>query len=787
MKKSRWLFLLLGGVLAFSACEPTAPQTPQTPDGGYEEPTTPEEPNTPDGTPSGEETLDFSKNILQTDLCAPQIRAYLKAETEAEQFSALYNNKGYYDEQTATVSLGSGSAPYTVYLSNSESFSAYQVFSSAAVSFTFPALVPGEEYYWYAEDSNGKTTNCGKVIAEDQPVRYINVDGGRNVRDLGGWTAENGETVQYGLLYRGGITNYITEQGLSVMRETLGLKAEIDLRTAGHDDYGQTHCVWAEPTLLGYDREYIKATAGQYDNVFTNATSLASYKTVFEYLADEDNYPIYFHCNAGADRTGTLAFLINGLLGVSYEDLTRDFELTSFSEGGARWRSGANEDNTGFSDTGEMPVSGNYVAWGPLYNEVMKYGDEGDGLSAAIENFLMSIGVEQETLTKIKVILLGLDRDETHAENIAATCAKDGVAMYKSGENAHYRLTEKALGHDFQKVENGAACSRCSAAATVVSADADIKNGYDFSALSSGTLAAVTDENGDTVTLENGKLVLTATDVLTEKRTFTACFDQGGESEYAVVELTQWSLLIGNETDLRNAKDYELTIDGAVYGRFKLTDDIVCTQGWTAANAIASGASKGAEKGFMGLIEGNGKKISSLSVSGKDGALIYAMGYQGKVQNLSVEGVSNDNTNGSHFICAYTAGGAFLNVTVKASLGNFSAAGTANSALLGTIGFVNDLTHDISLENVTLIAADSLVSTISYNYSSALGRIVVEGARGNVGDHIKLKNVKFVGFKTFMVKGEEKLDKLDELSAAIGVGNMQEVTAYKSISEYEKQ
>ena len=29
-------------------------------------------------------------------------------------------------------------------------------------------------------------------------------------------------------------------------------------------------------------------------------------------------------------RTGTLAYLISGLLGVSYRNLTKDFELTSF-------------------------------------------------------------------------------------------------------------------------------------------------------------------------------------------------------------------------------------------------------------------------------------------------------------------------------------------------------------------------------------------------------------------------------------------------------------------------
>ena len=40
---------------------------------------------------------------------------------------------------------------------------------------------------------------------------------------------------------------------------------------------------------------------------------------------------VYFHCAGGADRTGSLAFLIEGLLGVSEEDLSKDYEVTYYS------------------------------------------------------------------------------------------------------------------------------------------------------------------------------------------------------------------------------------------------------------------------------------------------------------------------------------------------------------------------------------------------------------------------------------------------------------------------
>lgn len=45
---------------------------------------------------------------------------------------------------------------------------------------------------------------------------------------------------------------------------------------------------------------------------------------------DDNNYPIVFHCIAGADRTGTVAMLLEALLGVPEEELWRDYLTTGF-------------------------------------------------------------------------------------------------------------------------------------------------------------------------------------------------------------------------------------------------------------------------------------------------------------------------------------------------------------------------------------------------------------------------------------------------------------------------
>ena len=43
--------------------------------------------------------------------------------------------------------------------------------------------------------------------------------------------------------------------------------------------------------------------------------------------------PVYFHCTAGADRTGTLACVLEGILGMSQSDIDKDYELTCFYSG----------------------------------------------------------------------------------------------------------------------------------------------------------------------------------------------------------------------------------------------------------------------------------------------------------------------------------------------------------------------------------------------------------------------------------------------------------------------
>lgn len=360
------------------------------------------------------------------DFAAEGYRKYQDATDAKIQARILKTASGQiYDKQSVTFSWeGDGSAQYTVYFSESKNFTAAYEKTVTGTSTSIGYLTPGKTYYWKVKSGNGVTSAVDSFVVEDTPGLFVTVsddtEGTLNMRDIGGWKTLDGKTVKYGMLYRGGELNALTETGKKTFREDLKVKTEIDFRTAGQDDKGQTECAFSA------DATYIKASFTGYTYIlpgfsYKDASSIQrgydertpqALKTIFSTLSDESSYPVYFHCIAGADRTGTLAFLINGLLGVSYEDLVRDFEATSFSVYGNRWRSdidGLNYSEYHFNDSGiACQNSSNWVAFGLLYKEMMaRYGEEGGTLSAAIENYLtIECGVTVEEITALKDIML---------------------------------------------------------------------------------------------------------------------------------------------------------------------------------------------------------------------------------------------------------------------------------------------------------------------------------------------------------------------------------------------
>lgn len=146
-----------------------------------------------------------------------------------------------------------------------------------------------------------------------------------NVRDLGGWACDGG-TVKYGLLIRGG---KLAAADRPVLVGELGIQHDLDLRGregGGADD---------EPDMtgspLGSDVWYTRTQQYAWYALTPVATWQAYLRCVIDAVTHRE--PVYFHCTAGADRTGTLACVLEGLLGISQSDIDKDYELTTFYSG----------------------------------------------------------------------------------------------------------------------------------------------------------------------------------------------------------------------------------------------------------------------------------------------------------------------------------------------------------------------------------------------------------------------------------------------------------------------
>lgn len=181
-------------------------------------------------------------------------------------------------------------------------------------------LVPNRVYKW-----TGASSGTGKAKATDA-LRMIRMAGVRNVRDLGGWPCDGG-IVRYGRIFRGGqLSNnnvaIATAWDIAELK-ALGVKVELDIRATSEQD--------RTTSVLGDGVEFVsKPTANNAVGLLKNHPdeAVAILNAIFTAVAADK--PIYFHCQAGADRTGTIAFVLLALLGVDHVSLDIDYELTSF-------------------------------------------------------------------------------------------------------------------------------------------------------------------------------------------------------------------------------------------------------------------------------------------------------------------------------------------------------------------------------------------------------------------------------------------------------------------------
>ena len=229
---------------------------------------------------------------------------------------------------------------------------------------------------------------------EDLAPRWIEIEGrASNIRDLGGRRTSDGRRVRQGMAIRGqGLNdnsttgekqgrNRLTVEDVKYLAGTLGIRTDLDLR-------GSAETADMIESPLGPGVAFVQYAAEGYKKIFEDYGKETMAKA-FRVFCDRKNYPVYFHCIGGADRTGALAYVLNGVLGVDRHDLETDFESTFYpnipdaNPDPYFWRRESHF-NDGFS----------------------KYGKEGDSWNRRIELYLLDCGVTEEEIAAFRSIML---------------------------------------------------------------------------------------------------------------------------------------------------------------------------------------------------------------------------------------------------------------------------------------------------------------------------------------------------------------------------------------------
>jgi len=312
--------------------------------------------------------------ILTLTSCSPRV-SNLKVNREGGRYSeaqANYLNSTDYSDTSPYCGNLNVSSPNPIKLTweGNHPLSYVNVFAdeekqdlivrykTSASSFEFYNDELMKDYYFTVSAVNDSSvvTNVISYKEENLTVpspRNLVVEGVENFRDIGGWgkvvDGKYKTFMKQGMLYRSGRFNAdkenpvkvtITENGLYEVANHLKIKTEIDLRRSSNNEIGSlTSSVLGEfvnyhnlPMYFGGNNILTftgKASKDdyQYDNP-------AAIKQFFDILAVEENYPINFHCSIGKDRTGCMAYLIEGLLGFDQEIMYRDYMFTNFADAG---------------------------------------------------------------------------------------------------------------------------------------------------------------------------------------------------------------------------------------------------------------------------------------------------------------------------------------------------------------------------------------------------------------------------------------------------------------------
>ena len=174
-------------------------------------------------------------------------------------------------------------------------------------------------------DGKKQSSEVKTFEVTEQAPRNLYVGNMPNFRDMGGRTTYAGGKIKQGLIYRGSGSKFDNRtdsdaEAQKILLEQLRVKTEINVANSTSNNVNLNG--------TNVENAYMAYGAVPYSNLARNSVRI---RQVMDILADETNYPVFYHCRIGTDRTGITGIMINGLLGVPFNEALQDYGFSNFA------------------------------------------------------------------------------------------------------------------------------------------------------------------------------------------------------------------------------------------------------------------------------------------------------------------------------------------------------------------------------------------------------------------------------------------------------------------------
>ncbi|CAG8682317.1 2508_t:CDS:2, partial [Funneliformis mosseae] len=248
--------------------------------------------------------------------------------------------------------------------------------------------------------------------------RYIFIGGVKNFRDLGGYECNLGEQnnriqqfVRERFVFRCGNLTSITNDGIATLRK-LNIQKIFDLRSNPEvnkmgikniEGIIRVHAPvfkeedYSPEKLFERWNLNIKDVEG-YSKVYMTILEEGkkAYYEIFKHILEHQAQPFIVHCTAGKDRTGVFAMLLLKLLGVNYEIISREYELTQIIKDPQKIKFISKTMNNKYEDDGIKEMLN------AKYESMILFLRKFQNHYNTVDNYLLQCGFTKEDIEIIK-------------------------------------------------------------------------------------------------------------------------------------------------------------------------------------------------------------------------------------------------------------------------------------------------------------------------------------------------------------------------------------------------